>query len=218
MGTSELSEALLESKQSHSPSAVKKIFSSLLSSGQPTQDQNQQEGENQDEDSSSLIDKLSSMRNLSHSEGENFHKFLTGVFAIHDQLARRLSGSATFKNDDGVLKTFILATVEPVTAPILSSLAQAMADANKAVVDEAAFSSALKDPDLENPSHSVLASDHLTNLLNGPNGELAIMFVLFQMSSLRSEELMNGKQLNQSCSRANFASLERLGFGPSGGS
>lgn len=177
MGTSELSEALLESKESHSPSAVKKLFGSLLSSGQPDSGQQQQQPDKGDsnQDSSSLIDKLASMRDLSHTGGENFHNFLKGVFEIHDQLARRLSGSATFKNDDGVLKTFIIATLEPATAPILTRLAGAMADANKAVVDEAALSDALQNPDLENPSHSVLASDHLTNLLNGPNGELAIM-------------------------------------------
>lgn len=169
-----MSEALLEAKQKHSPSAVKKLFSSLMSSGKDDQDARDEKSD-EEEESSCLIDRLSQMRNLSHSKGENYHKFLQGVFQIHDQLSRRLSGSATFKNDSGVLATFIMATIEPATAPLFAQLSQAMADANTAVVDEAKMSEELKDANLEDPSHSMLAKDHITSLLNGPAGELAVM-------------------------------------------
>lgn len=187
MGTSELSEALIESKKHHSPGPVKKMFASILKAGQDSdangkekkeeeEQQQQQKGDQgeEEEDTGTLIDKLSKMQTMSHSHGDNFHKFLQGVFQIHDQLARRLSGSTTLANDSGLLGTFVMATIEPALAPMLSTLSQALEDASKAVIEEA-DPTVLQDPNLENPSHSVLAKDHLTNLLNGPCGELAGM-------------------------------------------
>jgi hypothetical protein len=33
----------------------------------------------------------------------------------------------------------------------------------------------LKEPDFDSPSHSILAKDHLSHILNGPCGQLALM-------------------------------------------
>lgn len=71
------------------------------------------------------------------------------------------------------LSTFIWATLEPIASPILKLFADALNAATDSVVNRNQLHEELFQDEFDNPSHSVLAKDHLDHILNGPAGMMS---------------------------------------------
>jgi hypothetical protein len=122
LGISDLSEELLASKTSSS-GIVKKLFEKIVAADD-TKDSEENKDEDEEASSNTLVDKLQALREKTGMDGEAAHKAIVGVLKVHDILARRLSGSTSWNNSSGVLKTFIMATLEPLISPILTKIAK----------------------------------------------------------------------------------------------
>ncbi|KAN0062170.1 hypothetical protein ACQY0O_005528 [Thecaphora frezii] len=146
---------------------------------------------NTQKDPDGQVDRLEELRrrasemNPTDVSEDDVHKFLMDVLEIHDDISRTVSAiidripglDELLEDVSNNLSVFVFSTLEPVMAPIFSKVTEALFEASAAVVDNHDQTIVFNDPDASDPTHSMLAKDHFSNILNAPAGRLAQIIV-----------------------------------------
>ncbi|SPO36665.1 uncharacterized protein PSFLO_02136 [Pseudozyma flocculosa] len=116
---------------------------------------------------------------------DEVHQFIMDVLGIHDDIARTISGiidripglDELLGEVSNNLAVFVFSTLEPVMSPIFRTVTETLFEASAAVVDCHDQTIVFNDENASDPTHSMLAKDHFSNLLNAPAGRLAQIIV-----------------------------------------
>jgi len=167
VGVTNASKKIAE-KGSTSVDHMRPVFEKMLGKKKDDKksdpDNDDDEDEDNDEADPNLLTKLDNVREkIIDFDGEEMHKLLVGLYTLHDKIARGIFGKAKLKNEAGPISTFVFATIEPLIAPLVKKIEEALLAASQAVVENHDLNKEFSDPNFENPSHSVLAKDHFVS-------------------------------------------------------
>ncbi|PLW49145.1 hypothetical protein PCASD_03001 [Puccinia coronata f. sp. avenae] len=109
------------------------------------------------------------------------------LFKVRDNLMRRIEEtiqgipglSAMLDNLALSLAQWIMVTIDPFVRPILLQASSAIGQGSQAVISGNDQWTVFNDPNASDPTHSVLAKDHFSNILNDPAGNVSVIIVKY---------------------------------------
>jgi len=109
------------------------------------------------------------------------------LFKVRDNLMRRIEEiiqgipglSAMLENISLSLAQWIMVTIDPFVRPILLQASSAIGEGSHAVISGNDQWTVFNDPNASDPTHSVLAKDHFSNILNDPAGNVSVIIVKY---------------------------------------
>ncbi|KAH9807871.1 heterokaryon incompatibility protein Het-C-domain-containing protein [Melampsora americana] len=116
---------------------------------------------------------------------EQLQKQLWDIFVIRDNLMRRIEEliegvpglGELLENLSLALTQYIMITIDPYVRPILMQASTAIGKGSQAVISGNDQWTVFDDPNASDPTHSVLAKDHFSNILNDPAGNISVIIV-----------------------------------------
>ncbi|KAG0144827.1 hypothetical protein CROQUDRAFT_659517 [Cronartium quercuum f. sp. fusiforme G11] len=115
---------------------------------------------------------------------------LWDLFVTRDNLMRRIEeliegvpGLAELLESLSVALTqWIMITIDPYVRPILLQASTAIGQGSQAVISGNDQWTVFSDPNASDPTHSVLAKDHFSNILNDPAGNISVIIVKYTVN------------------------------------
>ncbi|KAA1072857.1 hypothetical protein PGTUg99_021110 [Puccinia graminis f. sp. tritici] len=109
------------------------------------------------------------------------------LFKVRDNLMRRIEEiiqgipglSSMLENLSLSLAQWIMVTIDPFVRPILLQASSAIGEGSQAVISGNDQWTVFNDPNASDPTHSVLAKDHFSNILNDPAGNVSVIIVKY---------------------------------------
>lgn len=185
----DLSTKLSQSKNSDADK-IRKVLTKLLKS----KDKGEKD-ENTDDihpEADEKVNRLEEIRNDAKHKGNNIdpdelRNIVMEVFKIHDDITRAIEEviekipflSQLLDDASTGWQVFIYSTIEPVLSPILMKLKDVLYEASACVIDDHSQRIVFDDPEASDPTHSMLAKDHFSNILNSPAGKLAKVIITY---------------------------------------
>ncbi|EGG08407.1 uncharacterized protein MELLADRAFT_71466 [Melampsora larici-populina 98AG31] len=116
---------------------------------------------------------------------EQLQQQLWDIFVIRDNLMRRIEEliegvpglGELLENLSLALTQYIMITIDPYVRPILMQASTAIGEGSQAVISGNDQWTVFNDPNASDPTHSVLAKDHFSNILNDPAGNISVIIV-----------------------------------------
>ncbi|KAI9604768.1 hypothetical protein H4Q26_002737 [Puccinia striiformis f. sp. tritici PST-130] len=118
---------------------------------------------------------------------EDLQKKIWELFKVRDNLMRRIEETiqgipglgAILDNLSLSLAQWIMVTIDPFVRPILIQASSAIGEGSHAVISGNDQWTVFNDPNASDPTHSVLAKDHFSNILNDPAGNISVIIVKY---------------------------------------
>lgn len=82
------------------------------------------------------------------------------------------------------LTQWIMITIDPYVRPILLQASSAIGQGSQAVISGNDQWTVFNDPNASDPTHSVLAKDHFSNILNDPAGNISVIIVKYTVNMI----------------------------------
>lgn len=109
------------------------------------------------------------------------------LFKVRDNLMRRIEEliqgipglGEILDNLSLSLAQWVMVTIDPFVRPILLQASSAIGQGSQAVISGNDQWTVFNDPNASDPTHSVLAKDHFSNILNDPAGNISIIIVKY---------------------------------------
>ncbi|KAL8279697.1 hypothetical protein RQP46_008010 [Phenoliferia psychrophenolica] len=110
---------------------------------------------------------------------EELQKQLWSIFKIHiEETIESIPGlSQLLDNLSTALMEFVLVNVDPFVRPLLIQATTVIGEGSKAVIAGADQWEVFTNPNASDPTHSVIAKDHFSNILNDPAGRISCVIV-----------------------------------------
>ncbi|OAV99185.1 hypothetical protein PTTG_00008 [Puccinia triticina 1-1 BBBD Race 1] len=140
------------------------------------------------------LDKMDEKKNAFDLDGridqlapEELQAKIWELFKVRDNLMRRIEEliqgipglSSMLDNLALSLAQWIMVTIDPFVRPILLQASAAIGQGSEAVISGNDQWTVFNDPNASDPTHSVLAKDHFSNILNDPAGNVSVIIVKY---------------------------------------
>ncbi|MBW0484489.1 hypothetical protein O181_024204 [Austropuccinia psidii MF-1] len=117
----------------------------------------------------------------------DLQKKIWDIFVVRDNLMRRIEEliegipglGDLLENLSLSLAQWIMVTIDPFVRPILLQASTAIGQGSQAVISGNDQWTVFNDPNASDPTHSVLAKDHFSNILNDPAGNISVIIVKY---------------------------------------